>query len=316
MANGTSSTSASKTSAGATSATSAEKASARVSAEAAGLAFQITSLEDEFEYLNMLVYGPPGAGKTTLCASAADIDDMADVLMIDIESGTLTIKNNDRVKRKDRIDAVRVTSFKQLAKVHEFLKLHCRLRDMPSEEGKLKQLEAKFKGVAPEKIKKPRRYRSVIIDSLSELDALCIYELLGFSTDMKLDEALNDGDMEVAEWAEYKKNNQMMQLIVRAYRDLPISVLLSCHSAHTQDEMKRMHYAPSLTGKLRNQVQGFVDLVGFLKVGELGEGQKQAPRRLYYQPVGKFDAKSRLANLKESYFDNPTMTDVWRAINK
>jgi len=281
----------------------------------AATAFQITSVEDELEYLNMLVYGIPGSGKTTLLASAADVEEMADVLMLDIESGKLTIKDNKRIKHKNKIDVVRVTSYKQLAEVHKFLQAHCRYRDLDTPEAikKLTDLEAKFKRVTPDKIKTPRRYRTVIMDSLSELDALCIYELLGLSTDMDLSEAMNDGDMEVAQFAEYKKNNQIMQLIVRAYRDLPINALFSCHVAYTQNELKQMFYSPSLTGKLRNQVQGFVDLVGYLKVGDLPDGKIEAPRRMYFQPVGKFDAKSRLANLVGSYFDDPYMKDIWKA---
>lgn len=281
-------------------------------------AFKITSVDDSFEYLTMIVYGIPGSGKTTLCATAADVDEMADVLMIDIESGKLTLKDNKRVKNKGRIDVIRVTSYKQLAEVHKFLQAHCRYRDDDSKEAteKLIKLEAKFKGIDPAKIKTPRRYHTVMLDSLSELDALCIYELLGLSTDMDLSEAMNDGDMEVAQFAEYKKNNQIMQLIVRAYRDLPINALFTCHVAYTQNELKQMFYSPSLTGKLRNQVQGFVDLVGYLRVGELPEGKTEAPRRMYFQPVGKFDAKCRLANLEGSYFDNPSMKDIWKAVTE
>ena len=291
---------------------------ASVPANVAAQAFKISSMDDEFQYLTMLVYGVPGSGKTTLCATAADVDDMADVLMIDIESGKLTIKNNARIKNKGRIDAIRVTSYKQLAEVHKFLQAHCRLRDSksPDAETKLRALQAKFMECKPEDIKKVRRYHTVIIDSLSELDALCIYELLGLSTDMDLSEAMDDGEMEVAQFAEYKKNNQIMQLIVRAYRDLPINALFTCHVASQQNDLKQIFYSPSLTGKLKNQVQGFVDLVGYLRVAELKEGQSEAPRRMYFQPVGKFDAKTRLANLDGSYFDNPTMADIWDAVNE
>jgi len=155
-----------------------------------------------------------------------------------------------------------------------------------------------------------------MIDSLSELDALTMYELLGLPApaDIKLEDVMNDGEMEVADWPVFRKINQMMQLILRAFRDLPINLLLTCHASYTQDELKRMHYAPGLTGKLSAQVQGFVDIVGYLKTGEIQEGQTAAPRRLYVQPVGKFDAKNRKASFKASYFDNPNMKSIWAAI--
>lgn len=279
-------------------------------------AFKLEALTDDIPYINMLIYGKFGSGKTTLIATAADVDEMADVLILDIESGKMSIKDNARIKRKDRIDTIRVSSFKQLAQVHKFLLAHCRYRDDAKNLDKLIALEAKFRGVPVSEIKEPRRYRTVGIDSLSELDQLCIYELLGFSTDMQLDQALKDGDMEVAEWAEYKKNNQMMQLIVRAYRDLPVNFVATCHAGYTQDEQKRFHYAPTMTGKLSSQVQGFVDIVGYLLVGQVPEGKSEAPRRLMVQPTGRFDAKNRKASFRESYFEDPTMTDIWSGINK
>lgn len=282
-------------------------------------AFVITSFDDEdgsTDRLNMIIYGAYGNGKTTLAASSADVDEMGDVLMIDIESGKLSIKDNPRIKHKECIDVIRVTNFQQMAYiVDQFLRPHVRLRDNPAEEKKLIELEAKFKGVAPEKIKTPRRYNTVIIDSLTELDKLVTYELLGFSTTGTLSDLIVDNDMEVAEFKEYKQNNQMMQLIVRAFRDLDTSTIFVVQEAYIQDEMKRMLYSPALTGKLGKQVQGMVDIVGYLMVGTPKEGEKEAPRRLMLQPSNRFDAKSRMSNFKEPFIDQPTMTKVWDAIN-
>lgn len=279
-------------------------------------AFRIVPLTEGVKWLNMLIYGAYGSGKTTLGASAADVDEMADVIMLDIESGAMSLEDNDRIIHKDRIDRISITSFQQMAKAHEFLKAHCRYRDDPDAIDKLKKLQALFTGVAVENIndKNLRHYNTVLIDSMSELDQLTLYELLGFTSDMKLDEAIADGDMEVADWPIYRKNNQMINLIIRAYRDLPINVIIICHAAYTQDEMKRMFYAPGLTGKLSAQIQGFVDIVGYLKVGKPEEGQKEAPRRLYVQPVGKFDAKNRKASFKDSSFEDPTMLSIQAAL--
>lgn len=283
-------------------------------------AFQITSFEGDMapeegiERLNMIVYGAYGSGKTTLMASAADVKDMQDVLLIDIEKGKMSIKNNKRIKTKDKIDVISISGFKQLGMIHDkFLKPHCRLRDDHSPEAtkKLIELEAKFRGVDPKTIKTPRRYNAVIIDSLTELDKMVTYELLGFSTTGDLAELIQDNDMDVAEFKEYKQNNQMMQLIVRAFRDLDISSLYIVQEAFVQDELKRMMFSPALTGKLGKQVQGMVDIVGYLQVGTLKEGQTEAPRRLWLQPGPRFDAKSRLSQMKESFIDDPVMQDIW-----
>lgn len=284
--------------------------------KASTAAFQIVPLTEKVKWLNMLIYGEYGSGKTTLAASAADVDEMANVLMLDIESGAMAIEDNTRIKHKERIDRIAIKSFEQMAAAHKFLKAHCRYRDStdPVSIDKLKQLEAKFTGKAIDDIKEPRKYFTVLVDSLSELDQLTLYELLGFKSDMDLDKALNDGDMDVADWGIFRKNNQMLQLIIRYFRDLDINVIFICHASYTQDELKRMYYAPGLTGKLSAQAQGFVDIVGYLRVGQIAEGQKEAPRRLCVQPTGKFAAKNRKAAYKESFFDNPTMLTIQTAL--
>jgi hypothetical protein len=136
-----------------------------------------------------------------------------------------------------------------------------------------------------------------------------MYGLLNIQTDMKLDME----KMDVAQFAEFRKNNQMMQLLVRAYRDLEMNVILVCSAQYNQDELKRMHWAPALTGKLAAQIQGFVDVVGYMQVGKPAEGGKEAPRRLYIQPIGQFDAKSRMASFKDPFIDDPNMSKIMAA---
>jgi hypothetical protein len=276
--------------------------------------FTITGATASSPYLKMLVYAPPGAGKTTLAASAVDVVGMRDVLQLDAEGGEMTISDNARVINADKIDRIRITGFKMVAEVHKFLLAHCRYRDA-NDTANLRKLEAVVKGVPEESITEPKRYRTVIIDSLTELDQYCMYELLNIDQSKPI---TNPDDMNIAEWGQFRKNNQMMQLLIRALRDLPMNVILVCAAAYSQDELKRMHYTPQLTGQLKNQVQGFVDIVGYLVVGTSTDGKEQ-PRRLIVQPVripelGKFDAKCRRANFKGLFFEDPTMMTIMKQI--
>lgn len=270
--------------------------------------FAIRPLKSKPQWLKLLVYGKHGNGKTTLVGSAADCDKMGDVLFVDCESGDMTLSNNSRIKSSDKIDVISCSTFRQVALIHEFLQAHCRARDNGDLEV-LKKLQSKFTGVPVEEIpdKAVKKYKTIIIDSLTELDQLCMYQQLGISIDTKI-----DTEIEVAQFAEFRKNNQMMQLLIRAYRDLPVNLLLVCSAQYVQDELKKMHFTPNLTGKLSSQVQGFMDVVAYLTVGAPMEGQVEAPRRLYIQPVGKFDAKNRKSSFKEAFFDNPTMDQIMR----
>ena len=212
------------------------------------------------------------------------------------------------------IDRIRVTNYFTLGRVQEFLKLHCRLRE-EGDDDKLREIEAKLRGIDPEDIETPRRYKTVILDSLTEAEVFCMYQLLGINDTTKIDD-----EVASAEWAEYKKQHSMVARLVRAYRDLPMNVLMTCARSYTQDEQKRFNYSPQMTGKLASQVQGFVDMVGYLTSGavaavEGGEtNEKTIGRRMYVQPVGRFAAKNRFSMFKGTYFDNPTMETIFRSV--
>lgn len=261
-------------------------------------------------WLKMLVYGTYGVGKSTLVGSSVDVASMRDVLLVDAESGDLVLQDNPRIKAPDEIEHVRVTNFVQVARVQEFLRSHCVRRDNNDVNG-MRQVEAYLKGVSIEEIKEPRRFKTVIIDSLSEVESMCMSGLLG----MKEGEILTGAaaDIDVPQWDEYRKNNIMLQTLVRAFRDLPMNILLVCSQQYSQDELKRMHYAPQLTGKLAAQVQGFVDVVGVLRSGTPDESGV-APRRLYVQPFERFDAKNRRAVFKGSHITDPVMGSIMKVM--
>jgi hypothetical protein len=254
----------------------------------------------------MLVYGKPGTGKTTLMGSAADVPSMRDVLLLDIESGTLTLHENERILNPDHIQTISLQSFATVDLIYQWLQAHCTFRDK-NDLKKLAELEEKVTGVIP---KTPRMFRTIIVDSVSELDNMSFNKALGIDDDMNIDD-----DVPASEWSHYKQNGVRMMLLLRRLRNLPINVLLTSLTKWVQDEHKKFHYGPALTGQLRDTVQGLVDVVGFLVEGKPEEG-KEAPRRLYVQPSleVKCDAKNRWASYKKPYFDDPTMTSIFKAV--
>ena len=261
-------------------------------------------------FLKAILYGPYGVGKSTLAGSSVDVPTMRDVLYIDAESGDMVLNDNPRIKLPDEIEHVRVTNFLQVARVQEFLRAHCVRRESNDVEG-MRQVEAMLKGVPPTDIKEPRRFRTVIIDSLSEIEAYCMYGLLKVNEGAILTGAADEID--VARFDEFRKNNMMMQVLIRALRDLPMHVIFVCAQQYSQDELKRFHYGPQMTGKLAAQIQGFVDIVGFLKASPPDE-KGNAPRRLFVQPIDRFDAKNRRASFTGSFFEDPTMASIMKAI--
>lgn len=268
--------------------------------------FRIEPITTKAYYLKFLVYAGYGIGKTFLAGTSADVAAMNDVLMISAESGDLTLQDNPD-HAFDKIDTIRVMDYKVLGKVYEFLKLHCEARDANNVE-KMRELEAILKGVDISEITEPKRYRTVIVDSLSEVETYCLNQLLGIKETTRLDE-----ETASAEWAEYKKNNDMVRRMVRQFRDLPMHVIFTCASAYTQDEQKRSTWSPALTGKLSNQVQGFMDVVGYLITLDRDD-KGNVPRRLWVQPAGRFAAKCRFSKFKGTHFDNPTIKSILDAV--
>lgn len=279
-------------------------------------AFRISGISDPSRkrWLKMLVYGPHGAGKTTLLGSAVDVDILQDVLVVSAEGGNAVLEKNPRIGYSDLIDEVRIERIEQLQKIYEMLVAHCRYRDNGDDKS-LEGLQRMTFGIPEgEELDRVRHYRTVIIDSLSEIEAQNLSKILGLDS-LGLDAG---DDMEVAGFPQFRKNNHIIQRIVRSLRDLPLHVFIVCAQGYSQDELKRYHYQPALTGKLSQQIQGFVDIVGWLVVGapDPQDDSGAGPRRLFVQPQTgpKADAKNRFSSYGKSYFDNPTIRSIMEGI--
>lgn len=261
-------------------------------------------------FLKLLVYGAPGVGKTTLAATSLDVKHMKDVILINAESGDQAL-DGDLIDNVDDIFTVTVTTFKLLSRVHEFLKAHCKARD--EDDGPdidaLRRMQASLTGEDEADIDKPAQFKTVIIDSLTEVEAHCFNQLLGVTHNTRIDE-----ETDTAEFKEYKQNNGMILRLVRNFRDLPMHVIFICAEQYDKDETNKFKYTPDMTGKLVKKIQGFMDMVGYLKLVRTDTAGEV--RRLHVVPSanGKFDAKHRYQTFKGKHFDNPTLNDMLKKI--
>lgn len=261
------------------------------------------------KWFKFLVYADHGVGKTELAGTAVDVPEMCDVLLVNAERGDATIMESARIKNKSGIFEIKPADFKTVAYIHDWLKAHCAARDA-NDVPKLKMLESAVTGVPVAEIEEPRRFRTVILDTLSEIESYSVYSILGIDQD----EIIQD-EMDVAGWPEFRKNFESVKLLIRAFRNLPMHVILLCQAKYKQDQFKKMFYMPYLTGQLAREVQGFVDTVGYMVAGSPGADGSPAPRKLFVQPIvvtneARFDAKNRRASFTGSFIDNPTMQTV------
>lgn len=272
--------------------------------------FVIRKASEKSRYLKMMIYGDYGTGKTFLAGTAADVKEMSDVLLISIEAGDMSLST------RTNIDIVDIKSYKQLARVFEFLKIHLQLRDS-GDDAKLAKLQKRFTGMAedtPLPRSELRKYRTVVLDSLSEAQKYVMYQLLGIDPlTSKLDE-----EPTPAQFKEWGQGGEMIRLLVRGLRDLPINVILVSSQKTKEDDLKRIHISPNLPGGLANDVQGFMDIVGLYRMVSAtpeGENTPRMVRRLFISPIGRFQAKSRLQGLNGiTHLDDPTIATIYKGV--
>lgn len=221
------------------------------------------------QYLNMLVYGEPGVGKTHLLGTAQDHKMTSPLLVIDIDGGITTLRH-----RKD-IDVIQVRSVKQLIDAYRTL----------------------FNAIPSDGKKFP--YGTVGIDTFSELQQLDLKEVMySFA---KINDKI---DPDVPDQRGYGKSGTHMRDLCRAFRDLPCNVIFNCHSATDRDNNMRLLQQIKLVGKLRVDIPGFMDIVGYYRMGDDGE------RLMQFQKTDTTIAKDRTGAF-DPVEVNPTIPILW-----
>lgn len=277
--------------------------------------------------INMMVYGPYGHGKTTFAASAENEPSMQDVLFINAESGTMSLTSHRS------LDTININKYDQLARIFEYLTLHCKWRDEGNTE-KLLEYEQRLKaGIVPlsqqtapavegrtwfeeqrirtnKPLDEPYLYRTVILDSLSELHKYLVYKFTGVDIGKtKLDE-------ELEQMESWQTAQEMFRLLIRSFRDLPMHVIfVASENIEPAERNKRRNphagqALPKLAGQMAADVAGFIDIVGYL-VREIEPGGDT--HRYLYLGAGYegWISKHRFENLPDlEYVENPTLTSL------
>lgn len=196
---------------------------------------QVQPVADQSSFLNLLVYGESGVGKSRLSGSASEIADMSPVLLIDFEGGTLSLKDI-----YPTVEVVRVKEFDELQSVYNDLHL-----------GR-------------------HGYKTVVIDSLTELQKL---SMAGIMREVVRKDS--DRDPDVPGLREWGKSSEQIRRFVRAFRDLPTHTIFTALSKQDKDTRTGMTSTrPDLPGKLASQIAGFMDMVLYLYIRQV-EGENQ-----------------------------------------
>lgn len=238
---------------------------------------KIAPVSEHPPYLNMLIYGEPGAGKTVLAGSADAVPEMSPVLVVDAEGGAYSLR-----AFYPKVDVVRVTSIADLANLLESLKAGS-------------------------------EYKTVILDSLTEIQKMVMSVIM-----QQVVAEDSDRDPDIPSIREWGKNSEQVRKIVRRFRDLPMNVIFTALLDSDKDpKTNKIKHYPSLPGKLKREIPGFVDIVGFLYSREVqldGDEEPVEHRLLLTKSTETHICKDRSNNLPPVMAD-PDMISVHAAIN-
>jgi len=239
-------------------------------------ALKVERVSPTIDFLNILLYGDPGVGKTYLCGTAEDHEKTSPVLLIDIEGGTKTIRNRN-------IDVLSARSLNDVQKIYNTLV----------------------------KAEKDMYYQTVILDSLTELQKLDMRFVMKQAKDKAKDP--DKVDIDVPSQREWGITLNHTRAIVRGFRDLPCNTIITCLAHETMDDNGNLAGVfPSVPGKAKAEVPGFMDIVGYYSVRMQGT---EKVRRLQFAKTAKVIAKDRTDTLGD-YIDDPTFPQIFDIVHK
>ena len=122
-------------------------------------------------YLNIMVYGDPGVGKTVLAGSAQEVEEMSPVLFLDCEGGTLSLS-----KTYPEVDVITVSDWDTLQSIYNDL----------------------FEKDVP--------YKTVVLDSLTEIQQLSMDHIMSAVQAKKPDQEAP----RIQDWGTQNRNMKTM----------------------------------------------------------------------------------------------------------
>lgn len=193
-------------------------------------------------YINMLLYGEAGVGKTWLAGSAQSVPTMRKVLYIDAEAGRTTLDD-----QWPGIPVVNATKWQ------DYIEL----------------LVALMAGA--------HDYQTVVIDSISEVLEHCKEQVM---KEMKSDPENEARDEDIPSIREWGKILARMLRLIRRFRDLDMNTIFIAHAEQVKDKSGKTKWMPLVNGKLQMKLPQIPDVVLFMYTQVVGEGDTKETRRL------------------------------------
>jgi phage nucleotide-binding protein len=178
-------------------------------------------IEAKQVFINIMVYGDPGVGKTMFAATGP-----GPVLFLDLDDGTTCLTNPN----PQLVSALKIE-----------------LNDLYEEKIRsLEKLKERVARIAMELRQEPGFWGTVVVDNLTELQRVLMDDILSSS-------GRTGGTPEHRDWGVLLRQ---IQTVVRAIKSLPCHTVFIAH-----EENKEAKIAPALSGRIQEELPGYVDIV-------------------------------------------------------
>lgn len=256
-----------------------------------GVLFEELTTSEEWKSIVMMVFGPPGVGKTWFAGTASQIKRLSPVLFLDFDGGSRTVRGKPGF---ENITVWRVFQFEALNEVYS------RLSD-----------------------RQKYPFNTVVLDNLGEMYNMAMTYVM----EQVLKEN-SDREEYVPSRREYGIVRGMVHKVIKYFSDLSevgVNIIFTAHANLDRNELDHVtKIRPALAGKLSWEVPGNIPIVGYLatedefKPKQLGAGRDlktgaDITRALLVQPTGKAEVKDSSDKLGV-VITNPTMPKIAKMI--
>lgn len=228
--------------------------------------------------LNMIGYGDPGSGKTTLGATANHHELMRKVFFLDLNGGMLSVaEENDMIQEIPK-------------------------RAVPDGFPEVREW---FWYLANE----DHEYQTVVIDTFTDLQELNLQTIVGDKLNSKSRKGKKRKSIDDRWREDYGESTSQLTRLAKAFCGLDMHTIFLCHKRKDQDDQKREEVGPAVTPSLQTNLVGMVDICAYMYITKDDDGD--LVHRALFQQYDKFIAKDRSPGKKLPVtMDNPTLPRI------